>query len=467
MLHPHTQKFGVRVSGARDAAPCGPQDEFSERMARKVGGKYPAIGGGDGTVAVTQQVQAGTLQEKREKRANIWEQMKNLLDVAEAEKRELSGEETSQYDQLEAELDTLGKEIQRRERHENRARELDRVDRDPAIVNDPTDDSPTSEEYEVAFRGFMRDGISGVSPEQRKVLQQGFVELRAQGVASGAAGGYLVPQGFRQRLQETMKFFSQMRQVAEVIETDTGNPLPWPTNNDTANKGAILAENTQVTEQDVTIGTKTLGAFMYTSKLVRVSFQLLQDSGFDLEGWLARKLGERIGRIQNEHFTTGVGTTQPEGVQTNATVGVTGTTGQTTTVIFEDLIDLVHSVDVAYRAEAGFMLNDLTVAKARKLKDSTGHPLWQPSLQLGTPDTLLGYGLFTNNDMPVMAADAKSILFGDFKRGYVIRDVSGVQLLRLEERYADYLQVGFLAFQRSDGLPQDAAAIRAYKNSAT
>jgi HK97 family phage major capsid protein len=207
---------------------------------------------------------------------------------------------------------------------------------------------------------------------------------------------------------------------------------------------------------------------MYTSKMVRVSFQLLQDSVFNLDSFLARKLGERIGRIQNTHFTTGTGTAQPLGVQTNAAIGKTGTTGQTTTVIYDDLIDLIHSVDPAYRAaNARFMLNDLTVGVARKLKDSQNRPLWEPSVQVGVPDSLLGYGLVINNDMPVMAANAKSILFGDFRRAYLIRDVLGVQLLRLTERYADFLQVGFASYARADGTLQDSGAVKAYRNSAT
>jgi HK97 family phage major capsid protein len=208
---------------------------------------------------------------------------------------------------------------------------------------------------------------------------------------------------------------------------------------------------------------------MYTSKLVRVSLQLLNDNAFDLESWLAGVLGRRIGRAQNQHFTTGTGTAQPEGVQTNAVIGKTGATGQTTSVTYDDLIDLIHSVDPAYRnsGRAQFMLNDASLSAARKLKDGQNRPLWEPSIQVGTPDGLLGYGYTINQDMPVMAANAKSIMFGDFYAGYLIRDVQDVQLLRLAERYADYLQVGFLAFARTDGTPQDTAAYRAYRNSAT
>lgn len=318
---------------------------------------------------------------------------------------------------------------------------------------------------------FLRGGMGELEPEERKLLRTGFVqekELRAQGVATGAGGGFLVPEAFRNKFQETLKAFGGVREVSEVIETESGATLPWPGNDDTGNKGAILGENVQVTEQDFVLTENELGAFMYTSKLVRVSFQLLQDDAYDLEGRLARKLGERIGRIHNEHFTTGTGTGQPEGVQTNAVVGKTGAAGQTTSITFEDFIDLAHSVDPAYRAggRGRFMLHDLSVAKARKLKSTDGVPLWQPSLQAGVPDALFGYPYTVNNDMPVMAASAKSVLFGDFFAGYVIRDVRGFTLLRLDERYADFLQVGFLGFQRADAQPQDASAIRAYQNAA-
>jgi HK97 family phage major capsid protein len=328
-----------------------------------------------------------------------------------------------------------------------------------------------AEAYANAWRSWVREGTTELSGEERAALRTGWVdgkELRAQGVATGAAGGYMVPAPFRAKLIEKMQFFSSMRDVAEVITTETGATLPWPTNDDTANVGAILSENSQVTEQDVTLGTNDVGAYMYTSKLVRVSLQLLNDNAFNLESWLAGVLGRRIGRAQNAHFTTGTGTAQPEGVQTNAVVGKTGAAGQTTSVIYDDLIDLIHSVDPAYRnsGRSRFMLNDATLATARKLKDDQGRPLWEPSVQVGVPDGLLGYPYTINQDMPVMAASAKSILFGDFFAGYLIRDVQDVQMLRLAERYADYLQVGFLAFARTDGTPQDTAAYKAYRNAA-
>ncbi|MEV5184250.1 phage major capsid protein [Streptomyces werraensis] len=419
-----------------------------------------------------------TLQSLLDKRAIAWDKAQEFQNRASSEE-EMSAEDRQAWDAALADVERLSADIEREERHQRLASV------DYTQVVDGRGDTKEEEEarerhggadgveaYSNAWRSWLRDGTQDLTSEERTVLRTGWVdgkELRAQGVATGAAGGYVVPPAFRAKMVETMKFYGAMRQVSEVITTESGQTLPWPTNDDTGNVGAILAENTQVTEQDVTLGQQDVGAFMYTSKLVRVSLQLLQDSVLDFEDWLARKLGERIGRIQNQHFTTGTGTAQPEGVQTNAVVGKTGATGQTTSVTYDDLIDLVHSVDPAYRnsGRVQFMLADGTLGAVRKLKDGQDRPLWQPSVQAGVPDQVLGYGYVVNQDMPAMAANAKSILFGDFYAGYLIRDVQDVQTLRLSERYADFLQVGFLAFARADGTPQDTAAVRAYRNSAT
>jgi len=414
-----------------------------------------------------------TLKDLLDQRASAWDKAQEFQNRA-AAAAELSAEDRSAWDAALADVERLSTDIEREERHAR----LSNVDYSQVIDATKENDEERhggpdrAAAYADAWRSWMRDGSTELSGEERTTLRTGWVdgkELRAAGVATGAAGGYMVPAPFRAQLIETMKFYSSMRDVAQVITTATGATLPWPTNDDTANVGAILAENTQVTEQDVTIGTNDVGAYMYTSKLVRVSLQLLNDSAFDLESWLAGVLGRRIGRIQNTHFTTGTGSSQPEGVQTNATIGKTGATGQTTSVTYDDLIDLIHSVDPAYRnsGRAQFMLADGTLAAARKLKDGQNRPLWEPSVQVGVPDGLLGYKYTINTDMPAMAANAKSILFGDFFTGYLIRDVQDVQMLRLAERYADYLQVGFLAFARTDGTPQDTAAYKAYRNSAT
>lgn len=309
---------------------------------------------------------------------------------------------------------------------------------------------------------------SGLTPEFRQFIKSGHDgEIRAQGVATGASGGYLVPEGFRNDLVTRMKEYGGVRRVADVVTTESGNDLPFPTVDDTSNSGGILAENTQMTEQDVTLATKTLGAYMYTSKMVRVSLQLLQDSAFDLDSWLARALAERIARAQNTHFTTGTGTSQPTGIVTGATVGVTAATGGTTTVTYDNLIDLITSVDSAYWNNAKWMMNVSTLSTIRKVKDADNRPLVEPDVQAPGPGRLLGFPIEINPDMASPAASAVPLLFGDFEQGYVIRDVRQVEVLRFNERYGDYLQVGVTAFHRSDGIVRDAYAYRAFQNSAT
>jgi HK97 family phage major capsid protein len=331
----------------------------------------------------------------------------------------------------------------------------------------------SSREYAGAFDAYLRRGMAALDHEQQTLLGQGFnPETRApMGVGSGAIGGYMVPPGFVTKITDTLKQFGGMLRVANVISTDNGQPLQWPTVDDTANVGAILPENNQAVELDVTVGTKTLGAYMYTSKLVLLSFQLLQDSAFDLNTWLPMKLGQRIGRAVNAHLTTGTGTSQPTGIQPTLTVGKQGIVGQTTTVIYDDLVDVVHSLDPAYRDGASWMMNDSSLKIIQKLKDGQNRPLLEPatsaSLAAGMPNTLLGYPIVTNQDWPAMAASARSIGFGRWDLAYTVRRVNDVAVLRLSERYADFLQVGFLAFVRFDGVPDDAAAARCYQNSAT
>jgi HK97 family phage major capsid protein len=413
--------------------------------------------------------------EVREKRASIWADMEDIRLRAATESRKLSQEETNRWEALEKDLTEWSGTLNVLEKGEKLEERFAAQPTDGAVettaLTIEKDDDP-EKRYAQAFGNMLRRGVSDIAPEDRALVSDKF-ESRAAGTGT-TAGGYLIPAQFRQKLIETLKWYGPVRDVAEVITTDNGADLPWPTVDDTANVGAILAENTQVTEQDVTFGQAILSAYMYTSKLVRVSLQLLQDSAFDVEDWLTGALGRRIGRIQNTHFTTGTGTGQPEGIQTNSTIGVTGGAGTGLTISYNDLVSLVHSIDPAYRARGNgaFMLNDATIAAVRRLRDDSGgaglgRPLWEPSVQVGQPDSLMSYPVIANNDMPVMAINAKSILFGDFRAGYVVRDVTDVRTLRLEERYADFLQVGFLLFQRSGGRPQDLNAYKAYKNGAS
>lgn len=320
---------------------------------------------------------------------------------------------------------------------------------------------------DAAFSAYLRGGMRALTDEQRQIAQSRY--QAAQSVGTNTAGGYTVPQGFYGQIESALKAYGGMLDVSFVFQTDTGNTLPIPTDNDTANAGAILAENVQVSTQDVTFGAVNLGAFTYTSKLILVSNQLLQDSAFDLNGFLADRMGTRIARAINAHFTTGDGSSKPSGVVTGATLGKTGASGQTASIIFDDLIDLMHSVDPAHRPGGRYMMADSTLQAVKKLKDGEGRYLWQPGLpQSGDPDRINGMPYTINQDVAAMATSAKSVLFGDFRK-YYIRQVSGTQVLRLTERYADYNQTGFLAFQRWDGALVDAGQhpVKYYANAAS
>lgn len=409
-----------------------------------------------------------TNNELREKRASVWSEMRGLLD--ETETNGMSAEDSEKYGRMEAEFDRLTKDLDARERAAQYEERLAQPQGTPKGVQEAiqpfVDEKRT---YDKAFRKWLANGNDMLSGEERSALYNGYKpELRALAAGTTTAGGYTVPEGFRNQIIETMLTFGGMRNVAEVISTPTGNAILWPTNDDTGNVGAIVGENVAVTEQDVSFGTAQLGAYLYSSKMVRASFQFLQDTGINnVEGWLGGKLAERVARIQNTHFTVGTGTGQPQGIQPTAPVGVTLGTGNTTTVTADGLIDLIHSLDPAYRVNARFMMNDATVSGVRKLKDTTNQYIWQPGMQAGSPDSLFGYPIVVNQDMPAPAASVKSVLFGDFRRAYVIRDVADFQLMRLNERYADFHQVAFLGFARADGLIQDTNAYAALVQSAT
>jgi HK97 family phage major capsid protein len=413
--------------------------------------------------------------ELRDKRASLWAEMKALYDTAASETRDLTGEEQATYDRLESDLNEATENLRRVESHGERSKEFDA----PAtgIVSTGGFDRSEESRYDEVFETYVRHGMTDMELSDRKLLRSRWEgpESRAQGIGT-TAGGYLVPPAYRQTLIERMKWYGSVRSVATVIDTGSGAPLQWPTVDDTANVGAILAENTQITQQDVAFATATLGAYKYTSKLVLVSIELLQDSVFNVQDYLQRALATRLGRITNTHYTTGTGTAQPLGIQTGAATGVTAAnaTTQVTAVNYNSLIDLIYTVDPAYRdpGRCKWMWNDATTGAIRKVRDDSGgaglgRPLWEPSLRAGEPDTFLGYPVVPNNDMPVMAASAKSILFGDFASGYVIRDVIGLQQVRLDERYADFLQVGFFAFLRTDATVQNTNAYKAFVNAAS
>lgn len=390
------------------------------------------------------------LREKQQKIVADARECLNQIDEAdEARAKELN----EQHDKLMADYDKLEGQIERLAKTEEREKAFK--------TEGPTNPGgkPEGEQrsYDDAFREYLKRGRNEMSAEDRQIL----AEYRAQSTAA-TEGAELVPEGFVAELIKSMAAFGPMLDpgVTRQIVTASGNALPWPTMNDTTNKGAILAENTQDTELDVAFGQKQLDAFKYTSKIIRVSEELLQDDAVGIEAIIRDAMAERLGRIVNEHLTTGTGSGQPNGIVTASTLGATAAAGAA--ISFNDVLDLLHSVDPAYRRDpsTGFQFSDATLKELRKVTDSNGNFIWQPAdVRTGEPSTLLGEPYFINQDMADIGLSAKSMIYGAMNR-YIVRRVREFAVRRLVERYADFYQVGFLGFGRFDGELVDAAAVK-------
>jgi HK97 family phage major capsid protein len=395
-----------------------------------------------------------------------WQRMQEIRAAADAQDGGWTDEQRTNWDAAEARLTQLEGDITREQRHE----QLNSVDRSQIVVtNDGDERAATDAEkrYAEVFGVYLRRGLGRLNDEQRELLERNFVEARDQSTGTDPAGGYLVPEGFRNTMVETMKAYGGVQALAESIITDTGQDLPWVSNDDTNNEGEIIGENTAVTQQDLAFGGRKLKAHIFSSKMIKIPLTLAKDSAFNQEEFIPRKAGERIGRRGARAWISGTGVDEPEGITVHATVGKTGANGPTTSVTYDDLIDLEHSVDVAYRNDrCRFLFHDLTLAALRKLKDADNRPIWLPIPTPGMPATINGRGYTIDNNMPTMAANAKSILFGDVRANYVHRMVRGVSTMRLAERYAEVLQVAFFSWVRQDGMVQDPSAVKAYANSA-
>jgi HK97 family phage major capsid protein len=282
-------------------------------------------------------------------------------------------------------------------------------------------------------------------------------ENRAQST-SGTAGGYLVATELVQKLEEQLAFIAPIRDHCQIYRSEQGNPVDFPTNDDTGNVGEMISENAAHNEQDATFGKKSLTAYQFSSKIVRVSNQLARDSSFNLQSYLGGALGRRIARAELPYYTTGTGTSQPEGVVTGSSAGVTAASA--TAIAVDDLLGLLHSLDRAYRDGAKFMMHDLILLAIRKLKDSTNQPIFTQSYIDGEPDRLFGKPIIINNSMAsTIATTNKTVLFGDFSH-FLIRDVKEVEILRSTERYFEYNQQAFLGVHHSDSKCLSSAAIK-------
>ena len=307
---------------------------------------------------------------------------------------------------------------------------------------------------------------------RQRTAPDGRFQNAGQATSPDSAGGYTIPPAFVQELLVAMQAYGGVRSVARTIRTDRGQDIHQPTLNDTTRKAVIIGENQPTPDGNpLAFGTTTLKAFMYRAPPITVSFEIDQDSGINMEQTVRDCLGESFARAQAEHFTTGSGTGQPQGVVTGAALGKVGVAGQATSVTLDDLIDLQHTPDPAIRNNGRWMFHDDVIRGLRKLKDGNGRFLWDDASASvsgvsGGP-TLLGKPVTINQNMPVMSAGARSILYGDFS-SYVIRDVMALRLIKLTELYVLNGQFAIVGFMRGDARYVTAQPkVFAYQNSAT
>jgi HK97 family phage major capsid protein len=314
--------------------------------------------------------------------------------------------------------------------------------------------TPARQEIAIGLQrdyGQVRRAVRGLSRDLRMGTD---TQQRAQSINVNTAGGYTIPQGFVTNLEVALLAYANVREWADVLRTDAGNDLPWPTVNDTTNKGTLIAENTQVSETDVVFGQVVFHAFKYTTNLILVPAELLEDSAFNLAQELGMLMGIRLGRIFADHYTFGTGVGQPMGYITAATLGVT--TASATAIAADELYNLKHSVDPWYRPGAMWTFHDQILLYIKKLKDGFGRYLWQSSLAAEVPDTLDGDPIGINQSMAsAVSSSNTTVCYGQMSK-YKIRDVNQLRMRRLVERYADYDQEGFVGFYRTDANLLDA-----------
>jgi HK97 family phage major capsid protein len=376
-----------------------------------------------------------TIVEMREKRAKLWATMEGFLDTHRTDKGVLSADDDATYTNMEKDLNDLTNEIRRMERRDAIEAELSKP------VGTPITAKPQGAPVEKMGRASdaYREDF-GLALRGRPLVHN------VLSVGVDADGGYLVPEEFEKQIVDGLKEANVVRTLAKTITTQAERKIPVAVGHSVAQ---WTEENAAYTESNPTFGQKQIDAYKLTD-LIRVSTELLQDSAFALEPYIREEFVRAFGVAEEEAFCVGNGTKQPTGIFTanGGEVGVT--TAGATAITVDELISLIYSLKSPYRRNAKFFMHDSTVALIRKLKDNNGAYLWQPSVQAGEPDRLLGYPLYTSPYVPQVKAGALAVAFGDFKN-YWIADRAGRTVQRLNELYAGNGQVGFIATERVDG----------------
>lgn len=387
----------------------------------------------------------------REKRKNLWDAAKAFLDTARDENGMVSAEDSARYDKMETDVVNLGKEIDRLERQQ----QLD------AQLAQPTS-SPITEQPGTGNQVPEKKGCASLAYQKAfwdSIRHKNFIDVQnALSVGTDADGGYLVPDEFEHQLIDKLQEENFFRSLATVIHTSGDRKIPVVTGHGEA---SWMEENGLYPDSQDTFGQQSIGAYKLGTA-IRVSEELLNDSVFDLESYIAGEFARRIGTKEEEAFLTGDGKNKPTGVFPSAELGVTANGASIT---FDDVIDLYHSLRIPYRRKAVWLLNDATIKALRKIKDNNGNYIWQPSVTAGTPDTILNRPCYCTSFAPELAAGNRPMLFGDFSY-YWIADREYRSFKRLNELYAANGQIGFLASQRVDGMLMLKEAVKALEMKA-
>ena len=379
------------------------------------------------------------ISELREKRNTEWEAAKAFVETKRDKDGLLSEEDAKTYCEMEQKVQSYTAEIERMQDMENLENELKKP------INTPLTHKPQtlktienitrgSDYYKQAFWNQIRTR-SELSYEFRNALQIGV----------DSEGGYLCPDTFADELIKGLTARNVVRDLAHVFQTSSGqHKIPVVTTRGTA---SWIEEEGPIPEGDDVFGQQYIDAHK-VGTLIKVSEELLNDSAFDLEQYFIDEFARRIGNKEEDAFLNGDGVGKPTGLLNDAQVGVTAASATAFTA--DELIDLFYSLDAPYRTNAVWLVNDSSMRIIRKLKDQNGQYLWQKALHEGEHETLLGKPIIQSPFMPTAEAGAKAVAFGDFSY-YWIGDRQGITFRRLNERYADTGQVGFLATKRTDG----------------
>lgn len=424
-----------------------------------------------------------TLTELQEKRGRLVTQAREALDAISANTDEArSNELTTRHDTIMGEFDKLEKDIAREERtaaierqeEERRARlrpnggDGEARGQDGDEGHGGADTEQRQREYRTAFDAYLRSGCdsSSISAEQRNLLRRGYAEVRTQVAGTAASGGYTVPVELAREIVKTMKDWGPMYDgdIVREISTGSGNEFDIPTNDDTGGTASQATEGADPTDDnsgDLTFGQKRLDAYVDWTPWVKIGYELMQDSVFDLEAFIAEALGERLGRRTNQRLTVGSGVNQPNGIVTASSLGKTAASAAA--IVADELFDLQHSVRAPYRRspKCRWMFADTTLAALRKLKNGEGNYLWQMGdVKIGAPAMLLDKPYAINDDVPAIATGNRAIIFGDLSR-YWVRKVGSPLIGTVRERF--WPKIGMAGLVRYDGELVDSDAVKHLK----